>query len=94
MLENRQLSISMTENGSPYENALAERVNGILKEELIEEHIQTKKEGLEVVKDSIVIYNEVRLHSSIDYLTPSVAHTKTGELKKHWKIKKYHPPSV
>jgi putative transposase len=86
LLEKHQVSISMTENGDPLENAIAERVNGILKEEWINDlclpNCLIAKEYIEKI---IYMYNNDRLHSSIDMLTPNEAHKKKGELKKHWK---------
>lgn len=89
--EHRAISVSMTENGDPYENALAERVNGILKTELLPEFLHSKTEAKTVIDRAIQTYNTLRLHSSVDMLTPLEAHEKTGELKKHWKPKKTTP---
>ena len=75
----------MTENGDPLENAIAERVNGILKEELLKTTYPDFIGAKQGVARAIAIYNSVRLHSSCDMLTPDQAHTKEGELKKHWK---------
>jgi transposase InsO family protein len=77
--------ISMTENSDPTENAIAERVNGILKSELLEKGYATFKEARESIDRAVSIYNHVRPHSSVDDLTPAVAHTRTGELKRRWK---------
>lgn len=85
LLEKRSIKISMTENGDPLENAIAERVNGILKEELLEEVYASFTEARQAVAIAISTYNYQRLHSSIDMLTPAEAHLKTGILKKHWK---------
>jgi putative transposase len=79
------LSISMTENGDPYENAVAERINGILKNELIPERIATKNDAIGHIHYFVNIYNNVRLHNSVDNLTPQEAHLKNGELRKLWK---------
>jgi putative transposase len=85
MLAKRSIKISMTENGDPLENAIAERVNGILKEELLEEVYASFTQAQQAVAIAISTYNYERLHSSIDMLTPAEAHLKTGILKKHWK---------
>ncbi len=77
--------ISMTENSDPTENAIAERVNGILKGELLKKGYPTFKEARESIDWAVSIYNHVRPHSSVDNLTPAVAHTRTGELKRRWK---------
>lgn len=85
LLQDNSIEISMTQNGDPLENALAERVNGILKDELLEVCYPTFVNAQEAIATAISIYNHQRPHSSVDMFTPAVAHTKTGELKKHWK---------
>jgi len=82
-----QVKISMTENGDPYENAMAERVNGILKGEFLPAVADSKQHARDLVKQSIKTYNEVRLHGSINLMTPQQAHLKEGILKKNWKPK-------
>ncbi|MBD0289272.1 MAG: IS3 family transposase [Flavisolibacter sp.] len=85
LLEKRSINISMTQNSDPLENAIAERVNGILKEELLEEVYASFNEARQAVAIAISTYNYQRLHASIDMLTPAEAHLKTGILKRHWK---------
>ncbi len=75
----------MTENGDPLENAIAERVNGILKEELLQQQYPDFKMAQLSVAKAITIYNSLRPHSSCNMLTPQAAHLQTGSLKKHWK---------
>jgi putative transposase len=88
-LQKHNISISMTENGDPYENAMAERVNGILKTEwLYDMKLKNSAEAYDAVKEIINIYNSERPHSSIEMLTPNQAHQRTGELKKLWKTYK------
>lgn len=86
ILKENDIAISMTENGDPYENALAERINGILKTEF---NLYSSSGGFEhtceLVKNSITAYNEHRPHSSCDMLTPAQAHLRHGILKKRWK---------
>jgi len=77
--------ISMTENGDPLENAIAERVNGILKDELLEKQYPSFKQAREAIDKAVSIYNHLRPHSSVDYLTPAEAHARSGELKRRWK---------
>ena len=81
----------MTENGSPYENALAERVNGILKTELLQPRYKNWQEASEAVNKAIEIYNNKRPHLSIGMLTPEKAHKQKGELKSYWKKKNKQP---
>jgi len=86
ILKDNSISISMTQNGDPYENALAERMNGILKTEF---NLYGTHYGFEqtyqLVKESISAYNSLRPHSSCDYLTPDQAHQLKGSMKKRWK---------
>jgi transposase InsO family protein len=77
MLTENNLKISMTENSDPYENAIAERVNGILKQEfMIGEGFKNHLMALKEVKKSIFIYNHKRPHRSCEMLTPVQAHLK------------------
>lgn len=86
MLNEDRIAISMTQSGSPYENALAERVNGIIKNEFFPKRIyQNHKEAKKNIAMTIRHYNEKRPHASVDYLTPDQAHEMEGELKKRWK---------
>jgi transposase InsO family protein len=85
LLELNNISVSMTQNSDPRENAIAERVNGILKQELLDPvHISLADARIKI-DQAIEIYNHERLHASIDMLTPSEAYLRTGNLKKHWK---------
>ena len=79
------IKISMTESGDPLENALAERVNGVLKEELLEEKYLNYEQARQAVSVAVSIYNHHRPHGSIDLLTPEEAHYREGELKRRWK---------
>ena len=83
----------MTQNGSPYENALAERMNGIIKSEFFpRRNFQSHNEARKAIDDIITIYNQQRPHASLNYLTPAVAHEKTGDIQKRWKkYPKYRP---
>ena len=81
----KKTRISMTERGDPRENAIAERVNGILKDELLERHFETFRQAQESIERAVSIYNHERPHLSIEMLTPAEAHLRTGELKRLWK---------
>jgi len=86
VLTKENIAISMTQSGSPYENALAERINGTIKNDFFPKQIfQNHKEAKKVIAKSIQIYNEKRPHASVDYLTPEQAHLKDGKIKKRWK---------
>ena len=74
----------MTEKGDPLENAIAERVNGILKTEWIYD-MNPEQVTKTRIKKIIDTYNSKRPHQSIDMMTPNEAHKVQGTLKKHWK---------
>src|SRR5262245_7484698 len=75
LLTKNGVQISMTEERHVYENAKAERVNGILKTEfLLGETINSFALAQQQVKDAIKIYNEERLHLSLNYQTPAMRH--------------------
>lgn len=85
-LQNNNIRISMTQSGSPYENAIAERVNGILKNELgLKAIFDSYSQAVGPTHKAINLYNNVRPHMSCGYLTPAVAHLNKQELKKMWK---------
>lgn len=86
MLEHYNIRISMTENGDPYENAIAERVNGILKGEFsLEKTFFSIEQAIIATDEAVNAYNYKRPHASCDYLTPADAHEHNGILRKRWK---------
>jgi transposase InsO family protein len=86
LLGSEQIAISMTQSGDPYENALAERMNGILKGEFdLYGSSVSFEQTYQRITSSIKAYNELRPHGSCDYLTPSLAHEQGNVLKKRWK---------
>lgn len=86
LLHEQGIGISMSEKGDPYENALAERVNGILKDEfLLDGEFHNYPSAQKAVDEAVKTYNEHRPHASCDYLTPSRAYLKNGPLKRRWK---------
>lgn len=91
ILEDNGIAISMTSKSDPYENAVAERVNGILKDEFDIGYIKGDEKSVRrEIKRAIEIYNTKRMHLSCEYLTPEQAHKRGKyELKKwHKKYKK------
>lgn len=85
-LNGTNIAISMTENGDPYENAIAERVNGILKHEYgLVDTFDDYLTANEAVKIAVHKYNNLRPHASCNYLVPAVAHKHQGVLEKRWK---------
>jgi putative transposase len=86
LLRKNHIQISMTESGDPLENAIAERVNGILKDEwLFQMKLKTRFEARNQLEQIIRIYNEKRPHASLDMITPHDAHKVAYTFKKHWK---------
>jgi putative transposase len=84
------IQLSMTEKGDPYENAIAERVNGILKTEfLLGQTFESHEAAKKAVDDAVRKYNELRIHDSCGRLTPIKAHEQKGVLEKYWKPKVY-----
>jgi len=70
---------SMTDGYDCYQNALAERVNGILKQEFLLETCSTGRELSRLIKESIDVYNNKRPHLSLNMKTPTFVHEKTCE---------------
>lgn len=86
LLSTSGVLISMTEKGDPYENAIAERVNGILKTEFsLGDGFSSYAAALDAVCSAIETYNTLRPHASCNYLTPDQAHKLEGRLKSKWK---------
>ena len=88
MLKKASIKISMTENGDPLENAIAERINGIIKGEYLFDYlIKTLLNAKEVLKSVVKLYNEDRPHSSIGNAVPSKVHNNDTdiEIKRLWK---------
>jgi len=91
LLQNNHAMISMTQSGDPLENALAERVNGILKTELISSSYEDIDRAALGIARAITIYNYRRRHSSINYQVPHEVHTQKGPQIKRWKNYYYKP---
>lgn len=85
VLQNRGVNISMTQSGDPRDNAIAERVNGILKMELLKPVFTDIKAAREAVTKAINIYNFLRPHSSISMLTPALVHGRDIIVNRGWK---------
>lgn len=90
LLLQHHIQISMTQQGDPLENAVAERVNGILKQEWLNRYDFLNKEQVEpFVRQAIHFYNYQRPHASVNMLTPMEAYHRNGVLKRCWK--NYYP---
>lgn len=88
LLQDYNIKISMTENGDPLENAIAERVNGIIKDEYLETYdIENIKEAKELLQAVVDLYNNERPHMSIGNFTPNHIHQSKKKIKteKLWK---------
>ena len=72
ILKRKKINISMTEENHCYENAMAERVNGILKDEFyLDQTFDNVTHAKRAAKNAINLYNQIRLHLSLDYKTPN-----------------------
>ncbi|QTE21227.1 IS3 family transposase [Polaribacter cellanae] len=79
ILKRNNISISMTEENHCYENAMAERVNGILKDEFyLDQTFDSLQHAKRATKNAINLYNEIRLHLSLDYRTPNMVYKLTA----------------
>ena len=91
LLKKKQIRISMTQNGDPLENAIAERVNGIIKEEyLLNYQCNNIKDAEKLLAKAVYLYNNERPHSSIGNLTPEYVHRQYQQIsdekiKRLWK---------
>jgi len=85
VLDQNKIKISMTQKYDPYENAIAERINGILKQEFDISNIKNPKvEVKKITTQAINIYNQLRPHFSCKLMTPNQAHLKGKFKYKKW----------
>ena len=85
-LQERGILISMTENGDPYENAVTERVNGILKTEwLYQMTLDSYQQAQKAIDKIVYLYNNVRPHESVGNMTPAAFREASCPPKKLWK---------
>ncbi len=82
LLKKNRIRVSMTQSGSPYDNAIAERINGIVKHELIYPfgELTSLEQAKTRVKEAVTKYNNLRLHQSLQYKTPESVHMKCKPL--------------
>ena len=89
ILNKYSIKCSMTEQYDPYQNAVAERVNGILKQEFLDGITIRDIELMKLfIKDAINIYNHKRPHLSNHMLTPKMMHKQNSIKMKTYKTKK------
>lgn len=85
VLSGSHITPSMTENGNPKDNAMAERINNTVKNELLHGKTYASiRQVTKAVRDSVAFYNSERPHSSLDWHTPDEAHGMSGDMKRHW----------
>lgn len=88
ILHKNDIQPSMTQNSDPYENAVAERINGILKQEFyIDKYNKDLPIMKQIIKETIEIYNEKRPHLSNHMLTPNQMHQQNKLIIKTYKTK-------
>jgi len=80
-LNENGITPSMTDGYDCYQNALAERINGILKQEFLLYKCHDLDELKQLVDESILIYNEMRPHLSLGMRTPNQVHKKDQKQK-------------
>lgn len=86
MLKSNNIRISMTETGNPKDNAMAERINSTMKNELLKGLVfHSVSEVRETLETAVKFYNTMRPHMSLDWMTPAEAAKCNGEIKKWWK---------
>jgi transposase InsO family protein len=86
VLQDYQIQISMCEKGDPLENAIAERVNGIIKTEYFNDQVITSRYQAELILEKAVSnYNTERPHMSCSMLTPDKVHRDNITVKRTWK---------
>lgn len=90
LLQDYNIQISMTENGDPLENAVAERINEILKEEYLDcYNVENVLEAKVLLEQVVKLYNPERPHMSIGNLVPEKVHDCSLE-KRVIKWKNYY----
>ena len=86
LLQQHGIRISMTENGDPLENAVAERINGILKQEYLDlGRVDTIEQVRAELQRAVRLYNGGRPHSSISMFTPDQVHYNSMPVATTWK---------
>lgn len=86
-LGDHEIRCSMTQDGKPSDNPVSERLNGIIKNELIDQdQFDDFEQARQLINKAVLIYNTRRPHRSCNMMTPQEAHqTVVGPLKKLWK---------
>lgn len=88
LLQRGKMKCSMTQNSDPYENAIAERINGILKQEFMIDDLHLELPMMQqIIKEVIGIYNDKRPHWSNHMLTPNLMHQQCLVKMRTYKLK-------
>jgi|WetSurMetagenome_2_1015567.scaffolds.fasta_scaffold140988_1 putative transposase len=86
LLKGKCIAISMSDRGQPLQNAIAERVNGIIKHEyLLLIDLHDKQQVRDVLFNAVDTYNNIRPHMSCGMMTPEKAHQYGERLERTWK---------
>ena len=86
LLHKNHINISMTENGDPKENAIAERLNGIIKNEYLKKYKPTSfNQAMFLLQRAVKLYNQERPHLSINLQTPDFTHHNKTITYRKWK---------
>ena len=85
LLKENNIEISMTENGDPLENPIAERINGIIKNEYLDHYkLKNQTQAMELLSSVVDRYNYQRPHYSINLQTPELVHVNKLRVNKRW----------
>lgn len=85
LLKINNIQISMTENGDPLENPIAERINGIIKNEYLKYcSITNQSNAMQMLERVVYKYNQQRPHQSINMLTPELVHHQKFLVNRRW----------
>lgn len=93
LLNSHQIRPSMTDRYDFYQNALVERINGILKQEFLIYRCSNRTDLQKLVDESIYTYNNERLHLSLQMRTPNEVHKKSRR-RESPSAKMNHPKTV
>lgn len=93
--EKRGMILSTTQQYDPYENAVAERINGILKYEFgMGKKLPSLRMAQMMLKQAVYIYNNERPHFSLEFKTPSQAHEQQMHQYKSYKKERFNKLSI
>ena len=95
LLDQHKIKISMTQNSDPLDNPIAERINGIIKDEYLKHYpINNQQDAMTLLGVIISRYNHQRPHQSIKMLTPEIVHQNKLLVNRHWNNHRHLPNIV